>query len=314
MASVRSRSPPEVTKGKLPSQWIGTWNNYVAGDAERFSNWCELNCQYSIGGYEIGKQGTPHIQSFHQMKRRCNFAAFKLLFPSVRVTPITYGFSHDPASYCCKDGKPAFETGAFVEKNPGARTDLHKAAAHALSGASLREIAMIDPGAVAMAPSGLGRLVTMFEKPRDRRIPLVCVCLWGQTDCHKTRRIYDHIESLGEELFHWSPMQGPWFDGYMGQSHVLMDEYRGQLPLGALLSITQRYPTRVPVKGGFVQWKPNFIYFTSPKPLRKWYTADDEYDLIAQLVRRFQHEWHVTSPGQEVPLSIIGDLPTKPST
>lgn len=281
----RKASAGDSEPNKMPRQWIGTWNNYAPEDVERFRVWCNSNTTYSICGHEVAPTtGTPHLQSFHQMKGRPRFSSFKTVFPSVAVTPVTQ--DNGCAAYCAKDDNVAFKTGEYIQKTPGRRTDLEAVAKMAQQGCTLRELADTHPTAVVQYSGGLKHLLSIYEKPRDRSRPKYVCCLWGATNLGKTRRIFDHIERLGETPYVWDPDMGVWWDGYAGQKYVIMDEFRGQMKRGSFLRLTDRYPYRVQCKGGSMQFVADYIYITSPTHPEDWYDdlGDDKKD---QFLRRF---------------------------
>lgn len=56
-----------------------------------------------------------------------------------------------------------------------------------------------------------------------------------------------------------------WWDGYIGQKTVVLDDFRPWwCPFSFLLRILDRYPIRVQVKGGFVNFVPEKIIITTP--------------------------------------------------
>ena len=59
-----------------------------------------------------------------------------------------------------------------------------------------------------------------------------------------------------------------WFDGYNGQENVTFDDFRkANCEWSFLLNILDHYKVDdMPVKGGFVPWRPKMIVFTSPNP------------------------------------------------
>ena len=270
---------------RLPPQWIGTWNNYHDDDIERFRQWCLANTSYSVCGKEVGESGTPHLQSFHQNKR-LGFAKFKTLFPTVDITPVDK--DNGAADYCKKEGNIAFETGTYVPKNRGRRTDLEALAAAASSGATMKEIADKDPLAVVQYGAGLQRLCSLYEKPRDWTTAKEVIVLWGPTGTGKTRRAFTECENP----YIWDPDMKSWFDGYSGQKHVIFDEFRGQLPMGTMLRLLDRYPCRVQYKGGSAQFVADKIYITSPKHPKTWYSDQDD-DRVSQLMRRISEIVHM---------------------
>lgn len=287
----------------MPRQWIGTWNNYTPEDVERFRIWCVANTTYSICGYETAPTtGTPHLQSFHQMKGRPRFSVFKASFPSVDVTPVTQ--DNGCVGYCEKDEDLAFKHGEYVNKNPGRRTDLEAVAKLCKTGCTLKEVADAHPTAVMQYSSGIKHLQAIYEAPRDRSRPKYVVCLWGPTDLWKTRRIFDHMDRIGQSPYVWDPDMGQWWDGYAGHKYVIMDEFRGQMKRGSFLRLTDRYPYRVQCKGGSNQFVADYIYITSPTHPETWYDdlGEDKKD---QFLRRFYMIEKICSRDQAVLLPPI---------
>lgn len=76
-----------------------------------------------------------------------------------------------------------------------------------------------------------------------------------------------------------------WFDGYTGQKTVIFDDFRGTPEnYSQVLRLTDRYPMRVPIKGGYVAWVPTTVIFTCPgKPEDTWPFQSES---LGQLYRR----------------------------
>jgi len=83
--------------------------------------------------------------------------------------------------------------------------------------------------------------------------------LVGTAGSGKTRLVFQKCPSL------WIAPDPSlkWFDGYGGEEDVLLDDYRGGADDAFLLRVLDRYPLTVPIKGGFVVWKPTRIFITS---------------------------------------------------
>lgn len=132
-----------------------------------------------------------------------------------------------------------------------------------------------------------GKFLREYSSHKKRRkgfeAPEVTV-VHGPSGTNKTRVFFDKCEY--KDYWDWHPGMGQWFDGYTGQDNVLFDEFRGQLPYGLLLKLTDGYPVRVPVKGGFTNWAPTKITITSPNHPREWYPNLAANDKIDQLLRR----------------------------
>lgn len=91
------------------------------------------------------------------------------------------------------------------------------------------------------------------------RLQLRVIVLWGQAGTGKTRYCYDQFP----ELYSCPDSSLKWFDGYQGESTVLIDDYRGTADESFLLKLLDIYPLQVPVKGGFAQWRAQTILITS---------------------------------------------------
>jgi len=188
----------------------------------------------------------------------------------------------------------AFEHGTLQNKRPGQRNDLARIVDLCTSGASQSEVAQICPEAILRFPTGVQRLVSIHEAPRDRSTPKRCVCLYGPTATGKTRRIFEWCESANIQPYCWDNGMPTWWDGYSAQKVVLMDEYRSQLPMSYVLRLMDRYAMRVQYKGGSCQFVADYLYFTSSKHPRDWY-SDSDQDKIDQLLRRFDAIYEISS-------------------
>lgn len=92
---------------------------------------------------------------------------------------------------------------------------------------------------------------------------------------------------------YWKP-KGKWWDGYTGQSTVIVDDFYGWIPLDDFLRITDRYPLLAEIKGSVAQFTARTIIFTSNIPWLQWYkTWHPEH--IAAFDRRVDEEYHFTN-------------------
>lgn len=125
-----------------------------------------------------------------------------------------------------------------------------------------------------------------MHRPR-RSEELVVTLLWGPTGLGKTRYVMDTFGE-DEELF-VTPLGNPWYDGYDGQKIVLFDDFAGKASkttLCDLLRLLDRYPQRVPTKGGFTWWMPTQVFLTSNILPKEWYTWTNRMEHYWALARR----------------------------
>lgn len=111
---------------------------------------------------------------------------------------------------------------------------------------------------------------------------------WGPTATGKSRRAW---EEGGLEAYPKDPRSKFW-DGYGGQSNVILDEFRGGkgllmlgIDIAHLLRWTDRYPCRVEVKGSSRPLLATKIWITSNLSPEMWYPELD-YSTQQALLRR----------------------------
>jgi hypothetical protein len=115
------------------------------------------------------------------------------------------------------------------------------------------------------------------------------IVYWGRTGSGKTRAVMDNIPNENSIYIHPG---GQWFDGYDRHEIVLFDDFGGsEFKLTYLLKLLDRYPMRVPVKGGFVSWVPREIYITSNLDPKNWY-SNAHHEHVDALFRRFSFIYH----------------------
>lgn len=94
-----------------------------------------------------------------------------------------------------------------------------------------------------------------------------CVCYYGPSGVGKSFRARN--EAIGK-IYTKDPTSR-WWDGYSGESTVIVDEYSGGFPMSSLLRWTDKYPCRVEVKGGSVPLHATLIIFTCNMHPDEWY-------------------------------------------
>ena len=76
-------------------------------------------------------------------------------------------------------------------------------------------------------------------------------------------------------MYKWEPDNGQWWDMYDGEEHIIIDEFRGQVPFASLLTLLDRYGCRRPFKGGFTQIQGHTFVLTSPVHPKHWYNPEN---------------------------------------
>lgn len=104
---------------------------------------------------------------------------------------------------------------------------------------------------------------------------------WGTTGTGKSRRAWDEA---GNDAYPKDPRTKFW-DGYVGQPHVVIDEFRGGIDICHILRWFDRYPVIVEIKGGATVLKATSIWITSNLEPSLWYPLLDNQTKQALLRR-----------------------------
>lgn len=162
----------------------------------------------------------------------------------------------------------------------GKRSDLDAIKKEIQEGATEEDIADSHFGLWVVYRRSFQRYATLLAVNRSWK-PVTHV-YWGKTGTGKTRFVMDQI--MDSDFF--IPGDYNWFDGYVGQRIVILDDYRGEYKIQLLLKLLDRYPMSVPIKGGFVNWAPKKVYITSNIHPKCWYPNADAFSMAA-MIRRF---------------------------
>ena len=233
--------------------------------------------RYLVYGRETAPgTGTRHLQGYVEFSSQLSFASACDAIPGAHLEA-RRGTARQASDYCKKDGD-YHEQGEL--SNPGKRKDIDLAAEMVREGCTTRELAEAHPATFVRYHKGFAALRSALAPVRDW-VPDVTV-YWGSTGVGKSRRAREETTAP----YVWGPEMGKWFDGYESQEHVIMEEFRGQLPFGFMLRLLDRYECRVEYKGGSCQFSPRKIVITSTKHPRDWYSDLEGSDKLDQLLRR----------------------------
>ncbi len=246
--------------------WMYTLNNYTDSECEILQE-LEGVSRHCCGKELAPTTGTPHLQGRITFRRAKRLAGVKKILKRAHWESAIFKES----DYELKDN-------TFIDIDNGAqghRTDIQLATAM-LASSCLQEVARVHPTAFVKYHKGLLALKMISIVPRNEK-PEVIV-LFGRTGTGKSRLARELVSSSGGDPYIWHPQNGMWFDGYYGQKNIIFEEFRGQLPWGMLLSLTDRYDCKVQYKGGICDFVGTKIIFTSPRHPQTWYRCIDEDD------------------------------------
>jgi len=214
--------------------------------------WIDLETNYLIVGDETcPNTGKKHGQGYVQFKNgKTLSAAIKQFKP--RHIEIAKGTAEQNIKYCSKE-KVLLEIG--VPKKQGKRTDLIDIKALLDEGKSADEIADSNFSQWVIYRRAFDAYKMIKEEKRNWVTEVYF--LWGESGTGKTRRAVE----AGAKLLSYD---GKFIGNYNGEDIVCFDDVSPYTwNRSELLKLCDRYEHQIGIKGGFRNWKPRVIYFTS---------------------------------------------------
>lgn len=247
-------------------------------DDER--HWLEiLPCCELIAGEETGEQGTVHIHAFICFNDRLGLQTLKHLQPRANWRPVQ---DRSAAILYVTKGHVVLDR---LEKTGAGKSRTRQLVDIVLE-KGLREAMEEDPYLFHKNRNLFLSIWSTQQASSDYQKPEV-TWIWGETGSGKTYSVYQKEPQLSRIVGGGSQL---WFDSYKPWiESVLFDDFRGSwCELSFLLQLLDEHPIDVPVKGGFIAWRPKRIYITSPFHPRDAYpNVRDEN--MQQLLRRIDH-------------------------
>lgn len=244
------------------------------------------------------KTQTPHYQGYIELIKPMRYTALLKVHPGLWYAK-RFGTRVQARDYCMKEdtrtGGP-WEFGVWNGKasNAGERTDLRKLIERIREGATTSDIQDEFPNESVRYHRAIEsiRYTKAKDKPKEVFRKVKVFVLYGEPGLGKTKYAYDYDPQLyavpiGKDL---------WFDGYMGERTILLDDFSGQMKLLDLLRVLDGYPNQVPIKGGFV-WQHNVrVLITTNEHPDNWYDYTSRQSSLAALKRRIKSVLHFTAP------------------
>lgn len=240
-------------------------------------------CAYLKGQLERGEGGFEHWQVLVCTTRKSRCSGVKALFTrTTHVEPTRSAAANDYVwkDDTCVDPGTRFELGALpLNRSSGKDWD------------AIWESAKRGRYGDIPADVRIRCYSTLTKIAKDHMEPVAMerevYVYWGDTGTGKSRRSW---AEAGLKAYPKEPTTKFW-DGYRGQEHVVIDEFRGVIDISHLLRWLDRYPVCVECKFGAVEFNAQKIWITSNLNPRDWYPNADE-ETKAALRRRFTRVVH----------------------
>lgn len=253
--------------------YVYTLNNYTEEEEKQVQ---AIEAKYHVYGREFGKENkTPHLQGLIQFPTPRSFASVKKLIPRAHIEICQ---SLGPAiSYCKKDGD-VWESG--FEPTVGRPKEVIRAERNKrLRTGSLEElvasgdISILDVRKLKNARMDLDQEGQALETEDVRG-----VWIYGPPGTGKSHKVRTEYPDA------FIKAQNKWFDGYVGQDAIILDDFDCK-ELGHYLKIwADKWPCSGEIKGGKVNLRHKaFIITSNYHPMEFW-----EGPMLDAIVRRFK--------------------------
>lgn len=201
---------------------------------------------------EGGKTAYKHWQILLRHGHQIRFSTLKNRLPSAHIEAcrdVNASYRYVTKTRTRVAGEPPLIKGEWTDITPGKRTDLENLRHEILtSEKNLDEILLDHPSAWRFEKACRALIEARDRKNQQKmRDSLRVSVFYGATGTGKTRAALAACDDLADvcRLTHYRTGA---FDGYVGQKTLVMDEFRGQLPISELLNLLDIYPLNLPAR------------------------------------------------------------------
>lgn len=201
--------------------------------------------------------GRKHWQGYIEFHTAVRYSSVKAIIGDPKVHLEKRKGSAKQASDYCKKADSAVP-GSQVEwgkmAHQGERIDIHEALDDIRNGVQSEAHDVF----LLRYPRGYQCVRDKYDIP-PRRDDIKLVYVYGPPRCGKSRYAWEHYPD-GYRMRDYNVV---WLDNYKGEKTIIIDEFIGATPIQDMLQLCDRYPVRMPVKGGHVSVHATTIVFTS---------------------------------------------------
>jgi len=255
-------------------RWIGVWNSPVLHAEEIFAGWVSEQglCSYVVGQFERGeKTNHLHWQGYFEFVKKMTLTGLKKLNDEIHWD-CAKGTGVENRVYCTKLAtreRGPFEFGKMAKENQGKRNDLE-----------MMKECLDQQGEEAAWEDHFSQMVKytkgvekyMSRKAETRKEMTKVEFHYGVPGTGKT----ELVAGLNPDAYWKSPDK--WWDGYSGQSVVVLDEFNGWMPYSVLCRLCDGTPLKVEVKGGIKEFIAKKLVIISNYHPESWYNTSGEED------------------------------------
>lgn len=232
------------------------------------------------------KTGRKHLQGYVQFKDKRRLSALKKLQNEVHWE-VRKGTHKQALAYVRKEDTRMDGALPVQEGEPVEQGGVGQLQADLAAGMSRQEVIDEHFGLYLRYPRAIDTIISMNDKPRDGNTPVFTTVLWGPPGTGKTHK----AQEMGGPDAYWLSQPNNkagalWWDGYTGQTTVIIDEFTGWIPREVMCRILDKYPFLIQKKGMFVQLRATRFIICSNKRPEEWWPKSYAKDHLGPIERR----------------------------
>ena len=251
--------------------------------------------RYAILGNEICPDtGRFHYQSYIYFHNQKTFSEVrKFFFEEYEAYPhfqACKGNTQQNVNYCSKD-KPAEDIYIYGEQpEQGKRVDLNELKDKILNRtATVSSIAKENANTYQQYGRTLHYLESLKDADTHRDFMTTCHWYYGKTGTGKSYKAFENFNT--NDCYEFEANDKGWWENYNGQETVIINEFRGEMTLGTLLKLIDKYPCQAIRRGQPARpFISKHIIITSalhPKQIFKNLDANDRLDQLYRRIKIF---------------------------
>jgi len=252
---------------------VFTKNNWTPEEKAALLSECKFS--YVVVGEEVGSQGTPHLQGYAEFVGKTRWAPIAKKYSMHCELARTQA---EAIAYCKKDGLFEERGTPRLEGGLAEKARWRNIISLAEQG-DLDTIKLEEPAVYLRCYSTLLKIKQSMMPALPELDSLDNIWLWGPPGIGKSRTARDSANN-----FYPKPLN-KWWDGYLGQDTVIIDDWEKDCHLGHYLKIwADRYDFIGETKGGSVRIRPRHIFVTSNYSPDACFTGEE----LVAIRRRFR--------------------------
>jgi hypothetical protein len=268
---------------------VFTWNNYLDEHAiddgkircsfadresviDYFSKLDHMN--YVSLGWEVGDEGTPHIQGYIHFTSPKHFKTLVTYMGKNHIEKV-YGTNQQAIDYTQEDSDFTEIGERPLEK--GGRTDLAEFFKAVEDGMTNKELRAEYPSLYGLHYKKVKdiRLELLEERFSKEHRNVSVYYIYGDSGIGKTRAIYDRFDI--HDIYRVPHYNHGMFDGYMGEDVLVLDEFTGGIKFTELMQYLDRYPVKLNARYKDPVACFTKVFIISNEPLNEWYQGIQQY-------------------------------------